>query len=289
MAMARFVFLAVFAVAGAEILSVDLDAAWSRSVAGHRKVFTAAELAAAPDAFDPFVAWPHCNSTLGAILDSSACGAAWGMAAVEAMSDRFCLAGTARDGELLSAEDMLACNDDADGCDGGLPSLAYEYFAETGVVTERCRPYSLPGCDHHIPGSPNPCPAEPHPTPQCVRKCVNGKSWEQEKHRVAKAYTVSGEAAIKAELSSSGPCEAVFSVYEDFLAYAGGVYKHSSGAALGGHAVKILGYGTDRGIPFWLLANSFNANWGERGFFRMIRGRNDCGIETTIWCGTPAL
>lgn len=42
---------------------------------------------------------------------------------------------------------------------------------------------------------------------------------------------------------TNGPVEASFTVYEDFLSYTSGVYVHTSGAAVGGHAIKILGWG----------------------------------------------
>jgi len=46
---------------------------------------------------------------------------------------------------------------------------------------------------------------------------------------------------------TNGPAEAAFTVYEDFLTYKSGVYKHTSGSALGGHAVKIMGWGNENG------------------------------------------
>jgi hypothetical protein len=30
-----------------------------------------------------------------------------------------------------------------------------------------------------------------------------------------------------------------------------GVYQHVSGAPLGGHAIKILGWGVENGTPYW--------------------------------------
>ena len=44
-----------------------------------------------------------------------------------------------------------------------------------------------------------------------------------------------------------------------------GVYKHVSGSPLGGHAIKILGWGVEDGIPYWLCANSWNTDWGDNG------------------------
>jgi len=88
------------------------------------------------------------------------------------------------------------------------------------------------------------------------------------------------------ELSTNGPCEGAFTVYEDFLLYTGGIYKHTSGSVEGGHAIRILGYGVENGTKYWLIANSWNEHWGEKGYFRIVRGVNECGIENTMWCGT---
>ena len=34
---------------------------------------------------------------------------------------------------------------------------------------------------------------------------------------------------------------------------------------LGGHAIRILGWGTENGTPYWLVANSWNTDWGDKG------------------------
>ena len=68
---------------------------------------------------------------------------------------------------------------DCGSCDGGQPSCAFEYWLNTGVVTEACYPYSLPSCDHHISDSSNPCPESyEYDTPACQDACtVDGQSW----------------------------------------------------------------------------------------------------------------
>jgi len=77
-----------------------------------------------------------------------------------------------------------------------------------------------------------------------------------------------------------GPLSVAFTVYADFLSYKSGVYKHTSGSALGGHAVKLVGWGVENGVKYWRIANSWNENWGDKGYFKIIRGVNECGIET---------
>lgn len=68
-----------------------------------------------------------------------------------------------------------------------------------------------------------------------------------------------------------------------------GVYKHVTGEMLGGHAIKILGWGVENGTPYWLVANSWNSDWGDNGFFKILRGSDECGIESTISAGLPAI
>lgn len=91
-----------------------------------------------------------------------------------------------------------------------------------------------------------------------------------------------------------------------------GVYKHEAGQELGGHAVKLMGWGIENGVKYWLLANSWNNDWGDdgkkpkdktskkakridlddnfsSGFFKILRGENECGIESEIVAGLPKL
>ena len=84
------------------------------------------------------------------------------------------------------------------------------------------------------------------------------------------------------DLVSKGPVSAAFSVYADFPTYKSGVYQHKTGQMLGGHAVEIIGYGTESGTDYWLVKNSWNEEWGDNGTFKILRGSNECGIEDDI-------
>ena len=86
-----------------------------------------------------------------------------------------------------------------------------------------------------------------------------------------------------AALNNGGSIAVAFMVYQDFYAYRSGIYTHVTGSALGGHAVRLVGYGVENGVKFWIIANSWGNFWGENGFFRMKRGTNDCGIESNYF------
>jgi len=243
-----------------------------------RQTYTAEQFANAPDSYDPRDHYPNCSS-MRMVRDQSACGSCWAVGSAAAISDRACIAEKAD--IVLSAEDVLACSGGG-GCNGGQPAQAFIYWQEDGVVTEACRPYPFPSCDHHIPGSKNPCPSDDYPTPSCARECKNGEKWKADKHFASDTYYVEGHDNIVTELAERGPCEASFAVYEDFVVYTSGVYHHVSGRLLGYHAVKLLGYGVEGDTKYWLLTNSWNENWGEKGFFRMLRGKNECEIESEV-------
>ena len=91
------------------------------------------------------------------------------------------------------------------------------------------------------------------------------------------------------EIQTNGPVVAGFAVYEDFLAYESGIYMHVNGTEQGGHAVRIIGWGEESGVKYWLAANSWNECWGESGFFRIERGVDECGIESrSVEAGMPS-
>lgn len=83
-------------------------------------------------------------------------------------------------------------------------------------------------------------------------------------HYGSSAYSVEpSEEQIMAEIMKNGPVEAAFTVYSDFPSYKSGVYQHVSGDQLGGHAIKIIGWGVEDGTKYWLVANS----WNEGSFY----------------------
>ena len=88
--------------------------------------------------------------------------------------------------------------------------------------------------------------------------------------------------SIKNGVMQMGSAETGFYVYEDFMHYKSGVYKHDNttgGNVLGGHAVRIVGWGTDAVAgKYWTVANSWGAAWGESGYFRIAFDDTDSGF-----------
>ena len=251
-------------------------------------------LKAIPDTFDARTQWPDCPS-ISLIRDQGACGSCWAFGAVESMSDRYCISFAEQ--VNISAQDLNSCcRSCGQGCDGGYPEAAWNWWKATGIVTgglyesgNGCQPYTIAACSHHEPGPLAPC-GNIEPTPECAKTCESSYTtpYATDKHKGASAYAVSSNVAdIQTEIMTHGPVEAAFDVYSDFLTYKSGVYQHTSGSLDGGHAIKILGWGTENGTPYWLVANSWNPSWGDNGYFLILRGKNECGIESGVVAGLP--
>ena len=197
----------------------------------------------------------------------------------------------------LSAEDIISCHEDENmSCQGGNPIAVWQnIFAGSaegdGAIQENCYPYSIPTCpcNHHSLNSSLPaCPKEGTiSTPTCDF----GKKFACEDKGIFKSQTPTliSAADMEQEVFENGPITVAYTVYDDFLTYKSGVYTKSAGAkALGGHSVKIIGYGIQDGTKYWTVANSWNSEWGDGGFFKIKRGVNECNIESdAVVAGLP--
>jgi len=250
-----------------------------------------------PKEFDARKNWPQCP-TLQEIRDQGSCGSCWAFGAVEAMSDRICIHSNGSINFRFSSDDLVSCCYTCGfGCNGGFPGSAWSYWVHKGIVSggsynsnQGCRPYEIAPCEHHVNGSRPSCDASEGHTPKCVHQCEASYKtpYDKDRHFGAKAYSIGRKQEdIQREIMQHGPVEAAFTVYEDLIQYKSGVYQHVKGGALGGHAVKMLGWGEEDGTPYWLIANSWNTDWGDNGFFKILRGENHCGIESSISAGVP--
>jgi len=256
-----------------------------------------------PTSFDPRDVWGDICPSLYEIRDQGSCGSCWAFGGSEAMTDRACIQSAGAMQIDLSAEDVLSCCVSCGfGCNGGYTSQTWKYFMNTGIVTgglydgTGCRPYSIQPCEHHTDADTRvQCDDLPmESTPVCNQACQDSyttNSYTADKVQTNSAYKISRSVEdLQVELMTNGPIEVSFTVYEDFLAYRAGVYYHVSGASHGGHAVKMVGWGVDAdtNMDYWLIANSWNSDWAENGFFRIRRGTNECGIEAGGYAGNMA-
>jgi len=222
------------------------------------------EFTAVPDNFDSRTQWPQC---IHKIRDQARCGSCWAFGASEAHSDRLCIASGGKINTVLSAQHLVSCDDNNYGCDGGYLDLAWDFIVKEGLVTESCFPYS----------------SQSGSVEKCATKCKNSEEWKPTKAKNARGFDSKDDA--KTDILTNGPLETGFYVYQDFMSYKSGIYKHTSGGLLGGHAVKVVGWGVEGGVKYWIAANSWAENWGEQGFFRIAE--NQCGFDDEMIVADP--
>ncbi|CAG9791221.1 unnamed protein product [Diatraea saccharalis] len=243
-----------------------------------------------PRYFDARHAWPYCPS-LYDVRDQGSCGSCWAVSAASAMTDRFCIKNGGRKHFYFSAHDILSCCVRcSNGCVGGILSKAWYYYEKYGVVSgghynssQGCRPYNIPPCQHEGKQSDRPACRNRSSTPKCQNICIdsytiNYTNDKQKNNR--RSYKPKDMLGIQWDLFFNGPVTTTFNLYEDFLSYKFGVYKYTVGKLLGRHSVKLIGWGTRDGVDYWIATNSWNTDWGEQGFFQIIRGSDHCGLES---------
>jgi cathepsin B len=219
-----------------------------------------------PLEFDGRVKWSGC---LRAIRNQNQCGGCWAFASTSVLGDRLCIQSNGLVNVNLSQQLPISCDTAELGCSGGYISKSWAFLTNSGTVTEECYPYTSSA------GTAASCLDTPG---TCVNKAIPYKKYYA-KNFVGYYASVSD---IKNEIFNNGPVETGMLVYQDFYSYKSGIYQKSAGTTLlGGHAVKIVGWGTTGSVNYWLVANSWSALWGENGYFR-IEINNCCSFEQNV-------
>jgi len=164
---------------------------------------------------------------------------------------------------------MVSCDTEDMGCNGGMLDKAWTYLEKSGIVADTCFPY--------VSGDGKTVPHCPHGT------CQDSSKYTKYRAVAGSSKPLNCSAKIKEEIFKNGPVQTGFMVYEDFMHYKGGVYEFTHGQQLGGHAVKIIGWGNENGKEFWIAQNSWGPEWGENGFFRIKFG--ECLFDSNAYVG----
>ncbi|KAL8564272.1 hypothetical protein ACOMHN_050883 [Nucella lapillus] len=159
----------------------------------------------------------------------------------------------------LSEQELVDCDKLDQGCEGGLPANAYQAIKTLGGL-ETEKDYSYKGKDE---------------------KC--------EFNRTEVAIKVSGglnissnEEEMKAWLSKNGPISIGINAFA-MQFYFGGIshpWKIFCNPDSLDHGVLIVGYDvSSKGEPYWIVKNSWGADWGEKGYYLVYRGSGVCGLN----------
>jgi len=240
-----------------------------------------------PKEFDAEQAWP---GKISGIADQGWCGSSWAISTAAVASDRFAVLSKGIETPKLSAQHLVSCDRRGQqSCAGGYLDKAWNYIRKFGIVDEPCFPYVGTNEKCHIPRKANLLTARCPPT---TSPLVDRKDF----YRVAPAYRLRNETDIMYEITQSGPVQATMKIFHDFFMYSSGIYKHTdltNSDRTGYHSVRIVGWGEEysyNGITkYWKVANSWGHQWGENGYFRILRGSDECEIETFVLATWPEI
>ncbi|KAM4628275.1 dipeptidyl peptidase 1-like [Polymixia lowei] len=210
------------------------------------------------------------------VRNQGSCGSCYSFATMGMLEARIRILTNNSDTPILSSQQVLSCSQYSQGCKGGFPYLIGKYIQDFGIVDESCFPYT---------GKDSPCT-----TPQtCSRLYTADYSY------VGGFYGGCSETAMMQELVDNGPISVAFMVYPDFTYYREGIYYHTelreaiNPFQLTSHAVLLVGYGhcNVTGQNYWIVKNSWGSHWGDKGFFRIRRGTDECAIESIAVAAKP--
>ncbi|UYV60950.1 CTSL [Cordylochernes scorpioides] len=194
------------------------------------------------------------------VKDQGQCGSCWAFSTTGGLEGQH----YRKTGKLvsLSEKNLVDCSTSNSGCDGGAMSRAYDYIIDNGGIdTEESYPYK-PERDQCQYNKSN-----------IGATCKDFMSVNQDEESLKQALAAVGPISIAIDASGKA-----------FQQYKGGVYNNPDcGNAMGSlnHGVLLVGYGQENGIDYWLVKNSWTESWGEKGYIKMSRNKNNqCGIAT---------
>jgi C1A family cysteine protease len=209
-------------------------------------------------------------TTKGAVTpvkNQAQCGGCWAFSSTGATEGALFVAS----GKLtsLSEEQLIQCENKAHGgsdlgCNGGLMDSAFKWYAAgNGPCTEEAYPYTSGS------GTTGTCKGKAHCS--AAAKVTGHKDVETEAQLMAAVDIGPVSIAVEADKSV-------------FQSYSRGVIDSKACGKQLDHGILLVGYGTSgkgpkgNTLPYWKIKNSWGATWGEEGYVRFVRDKDQCGI-----------
>jgi C1A family cysteine protease len=235
---------------------------------GFNRTSTGTVTAKAPTSTVATCDWRTHSGVLAPIQDQEQCGSCWAFSATAALESAAAIhSGTPV--KKLSEQFLVDCDQhcgtfrfesgcDA-GCNGGLMPNAWLYDIQVGgQPSETAYPYQGTGGTCHTGN----------------RAITVPTGWE---------FAPENEDQLATYVCANGPTSIAVDA-SNWSFYTGGIMSSSSICPVNtgpddlDHGVVIVGSGTSGGQPYWIIRNSWNADWGEDGYCRIARGVDFCGV-----------
>lgn len=158
----------------------------------------------------------------------------------------------------LSEQELVDCSHENDGCDGGDMRSAFEYLERVGFESDKVYPYT---------GQDGTC--------KYNAKTILGK--------VASFVSVPSNNVAQLEAALANTVVSIGVDADIWQFYSEGIVSKHCGHNID-HGVAAVGYGTEDGQDYWIVRNSWSADWGEKGYIRILKsgkgakGMGMCGI-----------
>jgi C1A family cysteine protease len=201
------------------------------------------------------------------VRDQGQCGSCWAFATTANAESVWAIS----TGKLLdlSEEYLVDCATGVGyfnmGCNGGQPDSALKYMINNGQCSEASYPYTS-----GVTKTAGPCQ-------KCTSVGVKFSSCSD--------VTPKDHVSLKAALAIGPVVIAIEADTRYFQSYSSGILDSTSCGTTLDHAVEIIGYGSENGVDYWKVRNSWSSAWGENGYVRIKKtsSTNDIGI-----CGIAA-
>jgi len=217
------------------------------------------------------------------------CGSCYAVAALSAIESRIRIKTNNTSHPKLSVSGVLACSRYNQGCNGGYPELVAKFGMDHGFYEEDCGDNK--DFDH------------------CSDNCFKGKLWKIKDYGYVGGgyYGSTSEDSMMKEILDKGPIIVAINAAPDLYYYSSGVFlsnpvhafKQDNGHPdvkpwqYTNHAVVCVGWGEilheGSMLKYWILKNSWGSEWGENGYFKMLRGVNLGAVENQAIFAIPDL
>ncbi|KAJ8921571.1 hypothetical protein NQ315_010476 [Exocentrus adspersus] len=221
------------------------------------QTFDHIELSEVPAAID----WREKGVVTG-VKSQGQCGCCYAFSATGSLESAYAI----KTGKLvsLSEQNILDCSGTYGngGCNGGTVHNSFKYVVENGIEPEEDYTYKAAN-----------------------GTCTYSASLSVFRAQNYVAINYDSESELQKAVGTIGPVSvSVDANY--YQLYQGGIFDESSCTWDVNHGVLVVGYGQESGTDYWIVKNSWGTDWGENGYIKMARNKNDqCGIG--LWAVYP--